>query len=221
MMDLVRSVRKGRGLALHCSLPLALKIGLWILVLAWGLSIAFEWLRDASANLPPAAVIQPRPAIDLEEAITQAAAAPLFGQAPGGETAAAAIKAPLEIKLKGVFAGGGGPMAAIVNTGRDEDDVAMLGRELQPGVVLEGIHPTHIVVGRDGASHRIELEAVRSEPSRSKVAARGNAAPGTPSPPAAPTEASPPPPAESEPSTPLAPPMPQSDAGSGSLSRVA
>ena len=224
MSALTRWLRLVEGRAAHLSSPLGLKIGLWVLVLAWSSSITFQWLQDASAILPPPGVTEPRLAIDLDEAIAQAAAAPLFGEAPESGTIATAIAAPLDIKLKGVFAGAGGPMAAIVDTGGEEDEFVMLGRELRRGVVLEGIHPTHIIVGRDGVSHLVELEAVKSEASRSKGATPASGTRAAHSPPAVPstTEAeAPSPPAETESSTPLAPPMPQSDAGPSSLFRAA
>jgi hypothetical protein len=127
----------------------------------------------------------------------------VFGEAVKGDAQDTARVALLDIKLKGTFAGGGGPAAAIVNVG-DEDELVLAGRHVRPGVVLESIHPTHIVVGDGGASRRVELEAIRSEQPRSKQTTRRN---GTAS--AAPAEA-PPPPADAESATPLAPPMPQS-----------
>lgn len=216
MIALKFALRNGRSLAANCVHPLAVTIVLWILVVTWSAWIAFQWLRDASATSAPPAVAQSRPALDLDAAVATAAAAPVFGVAPASEATATALVVPLDIKLKGVFAGGAGPMAAIVNAGDEEDRVVTLGRELQPGVLLEGVFPTHILVARNGASHRIELETLKNEAPRSKAAARGHRARATHPPAAdppipateAPSEA-----AEAESSVPLAPPMPQSGVG--------
>lgn len=194
----------GRALTDHLRRPLVPKLGLWLLVLGWGASVALYWLQDATATSPPPAVAEQRPAIDLETAIAEAAAAPVFGEAAASESAPAAVVAPLDVKLKGVFAGGGGTMAAIVNTGGEEDEFVLLGRELRPGVTLASVHPTHIVVARDGGLHRVELQPVKSEASRSKRAPPPADAVPEPEAPAAP--------AESDSSPPPAPPMPQSAA---------
>lgn len=204
----------GRALTDRLWSPLLQKIVAWTLVLGCALSVALHWLRDAAATHPTAPVAQPRPAVDLEAAIAEAAAAPVFGEAAENE-APTPVAAPLGIRLKGVFAGGGGPMAAIVNTGREEDEFVLLGRELQPGVRLEAVHPSHIVVGREGVSHRVELETVRSDTSRSKGAMHPSGKPPAHIPPESSTapEAEASAHAEPESSTPPAAPMPQSDAG--------
>ena len=209
----------GRALTDRLWSPLLPKIVAWTLVLGCALSVALQWLRDAAATHTTAAVVEPPPAVDLEAAIAAAAAAPVFGAAAGSESAPTPVAAPLDIRLKGVFAGGGGPTAAIVNTGGEEDEFVLLGRELRPGVTLESVHPTHIVVARDGGSHRVELEPVRSEASHSPGAMRATEqrAVRVRRPPVADTAPEPEPapaaPTEPESSTPLAAPMPQSDAG--------
>lgn len=205
----------GRALTDRLWSPLVPKIVAWTLVLGCALSVALHWLRDAAATHTTAAVVQPRPAVDLEAAIAEAAAAPVFGEAAGSESVPTPVAATLDIRLKGVFAGGGGPMAAIVNTGREEDEFVLLGRELQPGVRLEAVHPSHILVVREGVSHRVELEPVRSETSRLKGATHPSGKPPAHIPPESPTapEAEASAHAEPESSTPLAAPMPQSDAG--------
>jgi type II secretory pathway component PulC len=202
--------------------PLVLKIGLWMLVLAWAACVAFHWLGDASATPPPTVAARPRPVVDLESAIAQAATAPVFGETGESEAVPTPGAAPLDIKLKGVFAGGGGPVAAIVDTGGEEDELVMLGAQIRPGVVLQGVYPTYIVIAREGGSHRVELEPVKSDASRSKAAQRTSGARPAHTRPAAPEALEPEAaaaPAEPESSKPLAPPMPQSDAGP--LSRVA
>lgn len=224
MIALRFALRNGRSLAANCVHPLAVTVVLWILVVTWSAWIAFQWLRDASATSTRPVVAASRPALDLDAAVATAAAAAVFGVAAESEPTPSPLAVPLDIKLKGVFAGGAGPMAAIVDTGDEEDRVVTLGRELQPGVLLEAVFPTHILVGRNGVSHRIELETLRNEAPRSKAAARGHRARSTHTPtadPSTPATEAPSAPAEAESSAPLAPPMPQSGIRPDPLWRIA
>jgi type II secretory pathway component PulC len=189
-------------------------IGLWVVVAALGTAVAFHWLREAAATPPPQPAAVPRPAVDLDAAVAQAAAIPLFGEAPARGPATGSDTAPLDIRLKGVVAGNGGTVAAIVNTGGEEDELALPGAELRPGVMLESVHPTHILVGRTGLSQRVELEPVRSEASRSQGTGRRGRRAAHDAPPATAAIEPEAPAAGVEPSAeqPLAPPMPQSRA---------
>lgn len=86
----------------------------------------------------------------------QIAAAQLFGSS--GPVRAAETVSNLNVKLKGVFAAtakDGG--AAIVNTG-SKDEYVGAGRELLPGVTLEQIHPTHVLIRRGAQLERVNLE---------------------------------------------------------------
>ena len=146
----------GRSRAAQRFGPLVLKSALWTLVLAWASWIALPWLRDAFATPAAVAAAAPRPALDLEAAIATAAATPTFGAAAAIESAAPAPAPQLDIKLKGVFASGSGPMGAIVDIGGEEDEFVVPGRAVGAGAVLEGVYPTHIVVSRGGVPGRIE-----------------------------------------------------------------
>ncbi len=188
------------------------RVGAWLVVVAFGIVVAFHWLREAAATPPPSAIAPPPPAVDLEAAVAQAAAVPLFGEAPA--SGPSADSAPLEFKLKGVLAGNGGPVVAIVNSGGEEDELVMLGAELRPGVRLEGVHPTHIVVSRGGVAQRVELEPVRSDSSRGKDSSHAGGKRSTHIPPQPAQVEAGASTAGTEPASeqPLAPPMPQSSA---------
>jgi type II secretory pathway component PulC len=200
--------------------PVVAKIALWVLLLGWISWIAFQWLREVLATPAQTAVTQSRPLLDLDAAVATAAAAPLFGDAARPDASHTAVPSMPNVRLKGVFASGDGPAAAIVNVGR-EDEFVLLNKELGPGVTLQAVHPTHIVIIRNGAKERVELEALKSDATRSK----GGAAAGTRlshgharPPDAAPDSAPAPPPAgeaapvtpDVQPTSPLAPPMQQS-----------
>jgi general secretion pathway protein C len=62
----------------------------------------------------------------------------------------------LNVKLKGVFAGGDSGVA-ILNTG-GKDEATRVGGELVPGVVLESVHERHVMLNRNGARERVNLE---------------------------------------------------------------
>lgn len=203
--------------------PVVAKIALWALLLGWISWIAFQWLREALATPAQTAVTQSRPLLDLDAAVATAAAAPLFGEAARPDASHTAVPSMPNVKLKGVFASGDGPVAAIVNVGR-EDEFVLLNKELGPGVTLQGVYPTHIVISRNGAKERVELELLKSDASRSKGAAaagtrlsHGHARPPDVVPEPAPAAPPPVPAGEAtpvdpdvQPKSPLAPPMQQS-----------
>jgi type II secretory pathway component PulC len=202
--------------------PSVLRIALWALVFGWASWIAFQWLRDAFATPVPEAVVQPPADLDMEAAVVKAATAPVFGEASVSETEPADLASTRSVRLKGVFAGDGGPMAAIINTGKD-DEFVLLGKAASSGFVLEGVHPNHIVINRSGVSVRVELEALKSDAARSNSGTAASSARSSHTP-----SEVPPPPATEPASTavdavspaPLAPPMPQSKAMPDPLSRT-
>jgi len=113
-------------------------VGRWVLYFA------------TPVETPPAA---PRERVQLGLAAQALAEAHLFGVAAtraGGE-----IVSSLNIKLRGVLAGPTG--FAILNTG-DRDQTARVGGEVVPGVVLESVHARHVVLRRNGALERVNLE---------------------------------------------------------------
>ena len=170
--------------------PRVLSIGVWAMLVAWVAWIALEWTHDALPTAFPPPSAQPRPVLDLESAIAQAASVPLFG-APAQPDSEAAKRTALNVKLRGVFASQDGPAAAIVNTG-GEDQFVPLGRELGPGVVLAGVYPTHVMISRAGLAERVDLDTLESSTSRtaaraSKGGTRARGEPAQPTPAPSPT----------------------------------
>ena len=120
-----------------------------IVVAGW---LAARWLlyfAAPSEPLPPPTHERPQ----LGAAAQALAGAHLFGVAPAGKTVS-----NLNVKLRGVFAGGGtGTGYAIVNAG-GRDEATRIGAEIVSGVTLEAVHAGHIVVRRGGALERVNLE---------------------------------------------------------------
>jgi type II secretory pathway component PulC len=131
----------------------------WFVVLALAAWMAWYWFGVFTSSGDAAAPIRSA-APDVQAAAAQAVAAPLFGQAGAGGAGAAAAGAG-DIKLRGVFAGAGGLQAAIVNTGKEDSFVALSG-EIAPGVVLQEVHTTYILVSRNGLAERVELDVLKS-----------------------------------------------------------
>ncbi len=124
-----------------------------LLVLAgW---LAARWLLYFAAAVEGPAV--PRlERVQLGAAAQALSDAHLFGTAPVGARGEAV--STLNIKLKGVLAGGANaPTMVIVNTG-DRDETARVGGEIVPGVVLDAVHPRHVVLRRNGALERLDLQ---------------------------------------------------------------
>jgi general secretion pathway protein C len=153
------------------------------LVLAGWLAAQWFWYFATPTESPAAPA---RNRVLLSAAAQTVADAHLFGVVPSGT---AAVISNLNIKLKGVFAStSDAPAYAIVNTGT-KDETARAGGELVPGVVLEAIHPEHVVLRRNGALERINLEervlaagavAVPRAPARQRSVAAPVAAPSPP-----------------------------------------
>ena len=100
--------------------------------------------------------VRPNERVALDAVAQIVAEARLFGAARVG-----GMVSNLNIKLKGVFADEGAPSGwAILNSG-GKDETAQAGREIAPGVMLESVHPRHVVVRRDGALERVNLEERR------------------------------------------------------------
>ena len=120
-----------------------------IVVAGW---LAARWLLYFAAPSEPL----PQPTHErpqLGAAAQALAGAHLFGVALAGKTVS-----NLNVKLRGVFAGGGtGTGYAIVNAG-GRDEATRIGAEIVSGVTLEAVHAGHIVVRRGGALERVNLE---------------------------------------------------------------
>jgi general secretion pathway protein C len=144
-----------------------------VVVAGW---LAARWLLYFASPVEAPAV-SGRERVQLGAAAQALSDAHLFGAAPVGAGGEAVSN--LNIKLKGVFAGGANaPSVAIVNTG-DRDETARVGGEIVPGVVLEAVHPKHVMLRRNGALERVNLEepqraavvlAPRAPPRRAQVA---------------------------------------------------
>src|SRR5262245_25414397 len=121
-------------------------------LLVLGGFLAANWVAyfaGPSEPAPPPARERPQ----LGPAAQTLAGAHLFGVASTGETVSS-----LNVKLRGVFAGGGtGTGFAIVNAG-GRDQATRIGGEIVPGVTLESVHAGHVVLRRAGALERVNLE---------------------------------------------------------------
>jgi general secretion pathway protein C len=170
-------------------------------LLVLGGFLAARWVTYFAAPsepLPPPTRERPQ----LGAAAQALAGAHLFGVAPAGETVSS-----LNVKLRGVFAGGGtGTGYAIVNAG-GRDEATRIGAEIVSGVTLEAVHAGHIVVRRGGALERVDLEERTS--AQAPAVAPPRYAPATP-----PARRSVPAPAES-----AAPSPPQSSGPGAQLRR--
>jgi general secretion pathway protein C len=121
-------------------------------LLVLGGFLAAHWVAyfAAPAEAPPPPVRE-RP--QLGAAAQSLADAHLFGLGASGETVST-----LNVKLRGVFAGGGtGTGFAIVNAG-GRDEATRIGGEVVPGVTLEAVHSGHVLLRRAGNLERVNLE---------------------------------------------------------------
>jgi hypothetical protein len=124
-----------------------------LVLLLLGGFLAARWVAYFAASTE-AAPSAPRERPQLGAAAQALADAHLFGVAASGET-----KSNLNVKLRGVFAGGGtGTGYAIVNAG-DRDQATRIGGEIVPGVTLESVHADHVVLRRAGA-RRVNLRSI-------------------------------------------------------------
>lgn len=166
---------------------------LTLLVVGGVLAARWFWYLATPAETPTA---PPRGRIQLGAAAATLVDAHLFGAAPSGSGERVTN---LNVKLKGVFASGSdAPAFAILNTG-GKDEAARAGREIVPGVVLESVYPEHVVLRRNGALERVNLEE------RPFLASAMPRAPRPPSPPPR-IQREPPPPPPGAVATPPPPP---------------
>ena len=107
--------------------------------------------------------------------VDMAAIAKLFGASPP----ASAVASSSSLRLKGVVAPDGGPIAsAIFSTGSGKDIAVFVDREITPGVTLVEVKPDHVIVSRAGARERIELEPPRAMASAAGSRGGSRTAPG-------------------------------------------
>ena len=155
-------------------------VGLTLALIAWFCWLATQWFWHFSAPKEKSAVSVP-PAVDIRAAADQVAAMHLFGQAIIRKPVKVEEQRPsisqLNLKLKGVFAANGQqPALAIINNGGAKDEPFRVGDEVVPGVKLHSIHPTHVLLGRDGEVEQINIEGLAE-------GAYQSAAPAQPQPP--------------------------------------
>ncbi len=127
-----------------------------LLILLAYLLAKWTWLftQPRQAITPPSSET-----ISLDSVTERIVGAHLFGLAGERKSAEAAQVSTLNLRLKGVFAfSRDTPAFAIVNTGGRNDEAFKVGDEIQPGVKLDAVHSTHIVLQRGGAIERVNLE---------------------------------------------------------------
>jgi general secretion pathway protein C len=152
-----------------------------IAALALGGWLAARWFWYF-ASPTEAPVAPPRDPIVLSAAAQTVAGAHLFGIAPS--PVRGDVVSNLNIKLKGVFASGGEALGfAIINTG-SRDETARVGGEIVPGVILESVYPQYVMLRRNGALERVNLEE------RPRLSGPGPVRPSRTQRPAAPTPTS-------------------------------
>ncbi len=131
---------------------LALAAALAALLAAW------TWrLAELFAGPGPAAPAIQHDGADLEGL----KAMHLFGKAGPGDAGAAPesemARTSLDIKLRGVFAGGGAPAFAILAVD-GKDEAFSVGAQVMPGVVLEAVAADHVRLLNNGAPEKLALD---------------------------------------------------------------
>lgn len=127
-----------------------------VAIIALTLVLAFQLAHWTWVFIAPPQVAT-TPAAD--GGVDMAAIAKLFGAAPPSS----ATVSSAGLRLKGVVAPDGGPIAsAIFSTGSGRDIAVFVDREITPGLKLLEVKPDHVIVSRNGARERIDLEAAHS-----------------------------------------------------------
>ncbi len=134
-----------------------------LLVIALGLQLAWwtwrmvvpSWKAMAVNTVPTATPVPP------------ALGRQLFGDRDGATVGAITKQLPVvngSVRLKGVYAVDGKTLsAAVVNLG-GRDQSVLLNQELSPGVKLLDVQPDFIVISRNGARERVDLERFVAAP---------------------------------------------------------
>ena len=139
---------------------LVIALGLQLAWWAWQLAMP-SW-KVAVANSTPSTVPAPL-----------ALGRQLFGDRDGAVSGAGTPSVNSSVRLKGVFAVDGKTLsAAVVNLG-GKDQTVRLNQELSPGVKLADVQADFIIISRNGARERIDLD-------RFVAAGRPGAASGLP-----------------------------------------
>lgn len=133
----------------------ALNIGL-LVIFCWLLA-QWTWLLLPKSR-PPAAGTQ---LLSAPAAAEKLAGSHLFGRAAGFSAPAATqvSSSASNLKLQGVFAALGSlPAFAILSVGGKPAAPFQAGKEVSPGLMLESVQPDHVILRRQGAQERINLQ---------------------------------------------------------------
>lgn len=109
---------------------------------------------------PKVPVPPQKPAVaNTANALATVLNAQIFGVAPVAD-APAAVTTATNMRLSGVFAAIGTlPAFAIISFDGQASQPVKSGDVIAPGVVLEGVFPDHVLIRRNGARERLELDA--------------------------------------------------------------
>ena len=128
-------------------------------VLCWCLAVGVAVWTAMRLMVPPPHIAPAMPAEhSTKYSMDQSAEARLLGvETAGGLT-------PPAVKLIGVFASSAGRGAAVLSIEGQPAQSKMQGHEISNGWVLDEVAPTHIVLGRSGQRHRIDLPLPNADP---------------------------------------------------------
>ena len=142
-----------------------------LLLIALGLQLAW-WSWHFLLPAPNINALNPSTGGALEDI---ALSRRLFG---GGEAAQAIEAAASDIRLKGVFAVDGVTLSAAVVNWAGKDQAVRMGQELMKGATLAEVHSDYIIVARNGARERIDLDNFRVASATANSNAKGAASGG-------------------------------------------
>ncbi len=125
-----------------------------VLVITLGLQLAW-WGWHFLTPAPTGIDLNPSTGAAFDDI---AMARRLFG---GGEVAQATEAVASDIRLKGVYAVDGVTLSAAVVNWAGKDQAVRMGQELMKGATLAEVHADYIVVARNGARERIDLDKFR------------------------------------------------------------
>lgn len=127
------------------------------LVVVLAMQLAYwTWIFfTPKAPLPP-----PKPAAaNTDNAIARVIDTHLFGVAATG-AAPVTVAAATNMRLSGVFASTGNlPAFAIISSDGQPSQPVRSGQAIAPGVLLEAVFPDYVIIRRNGARERLELDA--------------------------------------------------------------
>lgn len=169
--------------------------GVLVAVAAWLVTSWFWYFWPQGDAGTKAAEARARPAQSPSALGETVAGARLFGVSARATAPTAETVSTLSLKLKGVFAPHRGTFAAaIVNSGQ-KDEYVGVGREVVPGVVLDQVFPTYVLLRRGEQVERVNMEERVSLGGASRASPMIGGRPGGVFPPSTPQPPANPPPA--------------------------